>query len=120
MAQQLPKRSRAVQLILWVLILPALVALMDSLGFFEGPDRHFYDLYFRLRGSRTPSEAILIASVDEQSLKALGKWPIRRRYYAELLDRLQSASVVALDVLMDEPSDREDDQIGRASCRERV
>ncbi len=111
MAQQLPKRSRAVQLILWVLILPALVALMDSLGFFEGPDRHFYDLYFRLRGSRTPSEAILIASVDEQSLKALGKWPIRRRYYAELLDRLQSASVVALDVLMDEPSDREDDRL---------
>ncbi|MHC1742582.1 MAG: CHASE2 domain-containing protein [Syntrophobacteraceae bacterium] len=111
MVPRLAKSSSTVQRILFVLLLPALVALMDSLGFFEGPDRHFYDLFFRLRGSRSPSESILIAAVDEETLKGLGKWPIRRSHYAELLERLRPASVVALDILIDEPSEAEDDRL---------
>lgn len=111
MAAHSLKSSSAIRQILIATALFILVVLMDSLGFFEGPDRHFYDLFFRLRGSREPSHSILIASIDEETLKALGKWPIRRRHYADLIDRLQTASVVAMDILMEEPSDEEDDRL---------
>ncbi len=97
--------------VLPALFLLILIGLLEGLGFFEGPDRHFYDLFFRLRGSRIPSREVVIVAVDEQALKHLGRWPIARRYYAELLDRLQRASVVALDILMDESSSEEDDRL---------
>lgn len=93
-----------------------LILLIDYLGFFVRTDTYFYDLSFRLRGSVRPDERIIIATIDEKTLGELGKWPIKRKYYAALLDRTQEAKVVGFDVIMAEPSD-EDLELAKAIKR---
>jgi len=46
----------------------------EYLGFFEGINTYLYDTCMRMRGVRNPSDRILIASVDERTLDALGRW----------------------------------------------
>ncbi|HYA26811.1 MAG TPA: CHASE2 domain-containing protein [Thermodesulfovibrionales bacterium] len=80
------------------------ICLVEHLGFFEGIDNYIYDTSFRLRGAKTPSGNILIVAIDERSLDALGRWPLRRIHYASLLERLREAKVVSLDLILSEPS----------------
>lgn len=87
----------------------ALVLAAEAMGFFAGMDNHCYDLFFRLRGPVEPDSRILVAAIDENTLDRLGRWPLRRGQYARLLDRLGRAGVVAMDILMVEPS--EDDTV---------
>ncbi len=77
----------------------------EFLGFFEAVNWHTSDLFFRLRGGRQPPKQIIIAEIDERTLGALGRWPILRGHYAELLGRLDSADVVGLDIVFAEPSE---------------
>jgi len=58
----------------------------DSTGLFEGLNNYCYDLTFRLRGERNHSDRIIIAAIDEKTLGKLGRWPIQRSYYADLLN----------------------------------
>lgn len=89
---------------------------IDCLGFFEGINSFFYDLSFRIRGSRHTDSRIVIAAIDEKTLKKLGRWPIKRAYYADLLDRTREATVVGLDIIMAEPSE-DDPLLARAIQR---
>jgi two-component system cell cycle sensor histidine kinase/response regulator CckA len=93
----------------------ALILTAEFLGFFAGMDNHCYDLFFRLRGPVEPDNRILIAAVDENTLNRLGRWPLRRSHYARLLNRLDKAQIVGLDILMIEPS--EDDTILAGAIR---
>jgi adenylate cyclase len=63
------------------------------------------DLRFRLRGPVPPGPEVAIVMIDDASLAALGRWPLPRRTFAALIDRLHraGAKVVALDVLFAEP-----------------
>jgi HD-GYP domain-containing protein (c-di-GMP phosphodiesterase class II)/CHASE2 domain-containing sensor protein len=70
-----------------------LILFAEHLGFFEGIDTYIYDTSFRLRGSRTPSDKIIIIAIDERSLDA------------RLLDRLREAKVVSFDIILSEQSD---------------
>jgi CHASE2 domain-containing sensor protein len=81
-----------------------LIFFLEYLGLFEGINAYVYDISFRIRGSRTPSDRIVIASIDEKSLAKYGRWPLRRIYYARLLDRLKKASVVGFDIIFAEKS----------------
>jgi signal transduction histidine kinase/CHASE2 domain-containing sensor protein len=93
----------------------ALILAAEFLGFFAGMDNHCYDLFFRLRGATEPDNRILIAAIDENTLNRLGRWPLRRIHYARLLERLDKAHIVGLDILMVEPS--EDDTALAAAIR---
>lgn len=86
-------------------LLPLLVILLDSIGFFGGLDRRLYDVFHQIRGSAKPSDRIVIAAIDDRTLHQLGRWPIDRRHYGTLLDRLGGAAVVAFDIIMGEASD---------------
>ena len=77
----------------------------DNAGLFKGPNMYLYDLFFRIRGDRGVSKNIVIAAIDEKSLAELGKWPLKRSHYADLLDRLNEARIVGMDVIFAEPSD---------------
>ena len=98
-------RSRLTRSLLISIIGIVLILLCEYLGFFEGINTYLYDTSMRMRGVRNPSDRILIASVDERTLDALGRWPLRRMYYARLLDKLREATVVGFDMLIAEPSD---------------
>jgi CHASE2 domain-containing sensor protein len=89
-------------LVLVALLVAVLVA--DALGLFAGADRFFYDTFLRLRGSRVCSNRIVIVAIDAQTLAALGRWPLARTYYAEMLNRLGEARFVGFDLLFMEPS----------------
>ena len=81
-----------------------LILLSDHLGFFEGMNQHLYDLSFRLRGSHPPTKDILLVEIHEETLKKLGRWPLRRIHYSSLLERVKEAEVVVLDVILSEPT----------------
>ena len=78
--------------------------MVDYVGFFEGINNYCYDIFFRLRGSRRPSQEIVIIDVDDQSLEKLGRWPIARKNYAILLNKLHMARIVGFDLLFTEPT----------------
>ena len=48
---------------------------------------------------------IVIVAIDNPSIDALGRWPWRRAYHAELLDRIGQAKpkAIGLDILFSEP-----------------
>ncbi len=85
-------------------VLLAVMFLIDYAGFFVGVNNYFYDLSFRMRGFRTPSKDILIVSIDDRTLEKLGRWPIRRHYYASMINRIIDAEVIAFDIIMTEPT----------------
>jgi len=89
-----------------LLLTATLVILLsvDYLGAFAGIDTYFYDTFLRMRGSRPTSNRIVIVAVDAKTLDRFGQWPIRRRYYAEMLGRLDQANVVGFDLLLREPT----------------
>jgi adenylate cyclase len=80
-------------------------------------------LFFRLRGTVAPPDAVIILAMDEDSLsqgvnfghlkdlEPIRTFPWRRIAYAKVIDRLMSAKArsVAVDVLFDSPSDRPED-----------
>lgn len=63
------------------------------------------DLRFQLRGPEPSHQEIALILVDEQSLQRYGRWPLNRRLYADLLDRLTAdkARTIAFDFLFTEP-----------------
>ncbi len=100
------------------MVLPGLAAaillvLIELFGLFEGLNLYAYDLFMRLRGPREPSEEILLVTIDEKTLQRLGRWPIGRHWYAELLKRLGSPTAVGLDIILADPSP-EDETLAEA------
>lgn len=59
-----------------------------------------------------PSDRILLVTIDDASIAALGRWPWPRDIHAGLLNRLQKArvSAVAYDVLFTEAADAAQDK----------
>lgn len=79
----------------------AVAVAVYGLGGLSTLERQSIDARFRIRGSERPSGRIVIVAVDDAMLKFSGTVPpIRRSYYAGLLDRLRVArpSLIAIDV----------------------
>ncbi len=96
-----------------VLVFIAAVLFFEGTGLLAGINNYCYDLAFRLRGERKHDDRIIIAAIDEKTLAKLGRWPIRRSYYADLLGILDQAAVVGIDLILSEPSE-EDARLSRA------
>ena len=64
-----------------------------------------FDFYQMIVPRVVESHPVIIADIDEPSLKRLGQWPWPRTHIAELLLRLQQSRAVAvgIDVLFSEP-----------------
>jgi signal transduction histidine kinase len=99
------------------IILPAFCLLiifgLEYLGFLAGMNNYFYDLSFRIRGPEKPLTKIIIVAIDEETLAKLGPWPIRRTFYAAVLEKMKAADVVAFDIIMAE-SAQEDSLFAKA------
>lgn len=78
---------------------------LSSPAFITLIEAKLYDFRFRLRGTLKPPDSVVIAAIDEKSLKQLGRWPWSRKTLADLVDRLAQAdaAVVAFDVIFPEP-----------------
>jgi diguanylate cyclase (GGDEF)-like protein/PAS domain S-box-containing protein len=88
----------------FTLALVTLSLALSQSGWLNRWDWLFYD-WIQSNRSRTPAEDIVIVAVDEQSLRALGRWPWSRHVHAELVGKLAAsgAKAVALDIVFAEP-----------------
>ncbi|OPY86916.1 MAG: Alkaline phosphatase synthesis sensor protein PhoR [Syntrophaceae bacterium PtaU1.Bin231] len=81
-----------------------LLFFLEYLGILSGMNHYFYDLAFRIRGPEKPFEKITIVAVDEKTLAALGRWPLKRSHYAAALERMKAAEAIGFDIVLAEPS----------------
>src|SRR5665647_1027654 len=68
--------------------------------FCEFLELKLYDLKFRFRGAIAAGQQVAIVAIDDDSLKAVGRWPWSREDMARMLTRLKQAGprVIALDL----------------------
>ncbi len=73
------------------------------LGSIEGK---LLDYRFELRGAQKPSGSVVIAAIDEKSLRTLGRWPWGRDKLAVIVNNLSraGAKVIMLDTILSEKS----------------
>ncbi|MEO0942740.1 MAG: CHASE2 domain-containing protein [Cyanobacteria bacterium J06642_12] len=99
-----------------------LVAAVVGAGGWQPLEFLVYNWQFRLRGARPWSDRIAVIVIDENSLQEFGRFPISRRYYAELLDILQPVEpdAVIFDIAFSELEPNDEllgdrmDRLGRA------
>src|SRR5690606_20412816 len=71
-----------------------------------------YDFTMAAAPPQASPEDIVIIAIDDSSINALGYWPWRRNIHAQLVDKLDQARAVGMDVVFQEPNPAypEDDQ----------
>jgi adenylate cyclase len=105
---------------IWISFIVAVVVMVAwFLGWFQRVESASLDARFNLRGSLPPPTDIAIVAIDEDSIKALGRWPWPRSLHADLLNYLTKAGArsVLFDVLFTEPdtgNSRADRSFGKA------
>lgn len=90
-------------LVLFLCTLLATVWLLQWSDATRKVDRLLHDNWVRSHQRAVPDD-VVIAALDSRSLAALGRWPWPRDLQAQLLEKLQGARLVALDLLFVEPS----------------
>jgi signal transduction histidine kinase len=88
----------------------AMVAGLLRLGAWQSLEQASYNTLFHLRQAIDWDERVVIVAIDEPSLTQLGRLPLPRRYYTELLQSLTQAqaSIVVLNVVFAESSQEDD------------
>ncbi len=85
-------------------IIFACLIFVDYVGLFESINHYLYDFSFRIRGERECSRDIILVTIDDRTLERLGRWPIKRSFYATLIERLKQSSAIMIDIIMTEPT----------------
>src|SRR5215472_13752955 len=115
-------RSRAAMIAstLAILVAAALLGLMVDWRA-PGLDRYIGDWMMRARGPLPVPDDIAVVAIDEASMARFGRFPWSRHVMARTIDALAMTKpkVIALDVLLTDPTTQEDDDalarsIGRA------
>jgi len=81
-----------------------ILLVLFRLPFTEFIELKFYDLKFQFRGVRPPAPEVAIVSIDEESVKRVGRWPWSREVMAQLLGSIKEAEprVIGLDIVFAE------------------
>src|SRR5277367_3154073 len=74
-------------------------------AFLQSIEQSSLDLRFEMRGTRPHDDRIVIVGIDEQTLQEIGAFPIARKSYATLVNKLAAggARVIAFDVTFPVP-----------------
>ncbi len=108
-AKKLKSEKSPSRLLLWVAIAGLIFGLI---GFGELPE----DVLRAGRNSLHMHKAsghIVFVSIDDRSLRQVGRWPWPRRYHAQLTDKLSAAGAnrIFFDIVFDTRSDPADDAL---------
>ena len=81
----------------------------------EKIEGRLYDLRLNVKElieRKPPPEHIIIVSVDEKSIKEIGRWPWSRKVMAELINKISEGTpkVIGIDIMFSEKEDRESDE----------
>jgi len=95
----------------------ALSIVLGAGGWLWRADQALYDLALTLWPQPRPNDVVII-SIDDDSIQALGRWPWPRSVHATLIEQLNSAQPksILLDLLLSERSEEplQDDVLARA------
>ena len=96
-------KKHAVSLL--IIIIASIVSSSLPLPWNESLRDIYTDLLFKLRGSRSLSDDVVLVFIGDKDIATLGGWPISRDYYSYLIHILQSkhARVIGLDILISKP-----------------
>jgi adenylate cyclase len=110
-------KSPIVRLVTAITVLMAVLLIVRP-TFTEFIELKLYDLKFIFRGARSPGPEVVIVAIDDNSLKAVGRWPWSRENMARLLTRLKTAGprVIALDIIFAEKEETVVYQAIRSLC----
>ncbi|MBI4639637.1 MAG: CHASE2 domain-containing protein, partial [Candidatus Tectomicrobia bacterium] len=77
----------------------------NLLQYFSYLELKTIDIRFKVRGPQNPGNEVVIAAIDEPSIKKIGRWPWSREKMAQLVDILAEggAKVIGFDILFTEP-----------------
>ncbi|OGS46559.1 MAG: hypothetical protein A2539_01640 [Elusimicrobia bacterium RIFOXYD2_FULL_34_15] len=91
----------------------SLILVLNFFGVFQLLEYKSYDYRLRHRNVNPPSDKIIIAAIDENSLEHLGRWPWDRSVHAKLIDKLTQAGVktIGMDILFIEKSSEQSDEL---------
>ncbi|HUR41313.1 MAG TPA: serine/threonine-protein kinase [Verrucomicrobiae bacterium] len=64
-------------------------------GAFEGFERYMYDVGVRSR-ERAPSDKVAVIAIDDESIRAIGRWPWPRNVHAAMVDLLREGGAKAV------------------------
>lgn len=104
------RAAKMAQVQLWLgFAVTAALAVLQSLGLTRRLEYPLYDLRMRTFNVFTPppSDQVVVIAIDDGSIETVGKWPWPRRLLGIAIDELHraGASVVALDLLHDDPQE---------------
>ncbi|MDY7013415.1 MAG: CHASE2 domain-containing protein, partial [Cyanobacteriota bacterium] len=86
---------------------------VNALGAFSLLERSLRDQFFRLRPRESPEEEIVIVTIDEPDIQAIGDWPVPDGVLAEAIAKLkaQQPRVIGLDLYRDLPEEPGHEQL---------
>ncbi len=105
---QISHRQLAIGLVAG-LICGALVIAAQIGGTFDAFELRLLDARFRLRGERPAVDGIALVSIDDETIRAYGGWPLPRDSYALLLNAIAGAGAQAIGVDLQLPEDANHD-----------
>ncbi|HNQ51050.1 MAG TPA: CHASE2 domain-containing protein [Candidatus Omnitrophota bacterium] len=75
-------------------------------GFFDHQEMAAYDWLMRTRPVQATHPGIAVIEIADDTIKALGRWPLSRDFHAALIDALTQAGcrMIVFDILLAEPS----------------
>jgi adenylate cyclase len=79
-------------------------------GLFDQQEMTAYDWLLRTRPIQATHPQIAIIEIADDTLKALGRWPLPRDFHAELIDALTESGcrMIAFDIMFSEPGPSDD------------
>ena len=101
----------------WGVVIAAIICLLLFSGVFDKLEKSLYDWRIRHNTYKkiTGIPKISIIGITDEDMKQFSRWPLPRRYYAEIIDYLKKggASVIAMDIFFDMP-DKENPENDKA------
>ncbi|MEM8613697.1 MAG: CHASE2 domain-containing protein [Cyanobacteria bacterium P01_H01_bin.105] len=97
------------------LLVSGVVGSLFSLGAFRHLENLSADSLTRLRGSQPWNEELVVIGIDDPTLRKLGEFPLSRRQYTKLIQKLTEAgaTLITFDILMPE-SGPDDEALAKA------
>jgi adenylate cyclase len=114
------KSGQKAGIIIALIVATALSCLyVTNFRFFEVLEEKTLDMRFAVRGKIAPGPETVIAAIDEQSIKKLGRFPWPRSVWGRVVDRLteEGAKVIVFDVFFSETENVESDDLFQQSIR---
>jgi len=71
----------------------------------EGLENKLYDARARMRAQGRAGDKVVLVSIDDKSIDAIGRWPWPRNYISDMVDQLTDAGaeVIGLDMVFSKP-----------------